>query len=43
MLAIWLAIVLIAREAVTGAMPAARTDVATVLLALVMLWIVRWR
>lgn len=43
MLAIWLAIVLIAREVVTGATPAARTDVAIVLLALVMPWIARWR
>lgn len=43
MLAIWLAIVLIAREVVTGATPAARTDVAIVLLALVMPWTARWR
>lgn len=41
MLATWLAIVQTAREAVTGA-TLAPTDVALVL-ALVMLWIVRWR
>jgi hypothetical protein len=38
----WPAIVLIAREAVTGA-TLERTDVAIVLLALVMPWIARWR
>lgn len=43
MLAIWLAIVLTARGAVTGATPVVRTDAAIVLLALVMLWIARWR
>jgi hypothetical protein len=40
MLVIWLAIVLIAREAVTGA--TVRRDVILVLI-LGMLWIVRWR
>jgi hypothetical protein len=43
MQAIWLVIVLTAREAVTGATALVRTDVVLPVPVLAMLWIVRWR